>query len=144
MLCPRCKAENAPAAKFCGECGAPCDSSIGTPVSDTGSAQRADLSGERRHLTVLFCDLVGSTAIVAQLDPEEWRETVSEYHRVAADAITRFGGHVVKYLGDGVMALFGWPAAHDNDAVRAGLAIIDALVKLDEVPRHTKLAREWV
>src|SRR6202043_2983339 len=85
----------------------------------------------------------GSTAIAAQLDPEEWRETVSEYHRLAADAITRFGGHVVKYLGDGVMALFGWPAAHDNDAeraVRAGLAIIDALAKLDELPRHTRLA----
>jgi len=68
---------------------------------------------------VLFCDLVGSTAIAAQLDPEEWRETVGEYHRAAAAAITRFGGHVVKYLGDGVMALFGWPEAHDNDAERA-------------------------
>jgi class 3 adenylate cyclase len=143
MRCPRCKAENAPAAKFCGECGAPCDSSIGTPISETGSVQRADLSGERRHLTVLFCDLVGSTAIAAQLDPEEWRETVSEYHRRAADAITRFDGHVVKYLGDGVMALFGWPEAHDNDAeraARAGLAIIDALAELDELPRHAKLA----
>jgi class 3 adenylate cyclase len=142
MRCPRCNAENAPAAKFCGECGAPFGSSIGTPVSETGSVQRADLSGERRHLTVLFCDLVGSTVIAAQLDPEEWRETVSEYHRVAADAITLFGGHVVKYLGDGVMALFGWPAAHDNDAeraARAGLAIIDALAKLDEAPTHTKL-----
>jgi len=92
-----------------------------------------EVAGERRHLTVLFCDLVGSTAIAAQLDPEEWRETVSEYHRTAAEAITRFGGHVVKYLGDGVMALFGWPEAHDNDAeraARAGLAIIDAIAKL--------------
>jgi class 3 adenylate cyclase len=100
------------------------------------------VAGERRHLTVLFCDLVGSTAIAAQLDPEEWRETVGEYHRVAADAITRFSGHVVKYLGDGVMALFGWPEAHDNDAERAarvGLAIIDAISELDELPRHVKL-----
>jgi class 3 adenylate cyclase len=74
---------------------------------------------------------------------EEWRETVGEYHRVAADAITRFGGHVVKYLGDGVMALFGWPEAHDNDAeraARAGLAIIDSISKLNELPRHAKLA----
>jgi class 3 adenylate cyclase len=69
--------------------------------------QSPEVVGERRHLTVLFSDLVGSTAIAAQLDPEEWRETVSEYHRLAADPITRFGGHVVKYLGDGVMALFG-------------------------------------
>jgi class 3 adenylate cyclase/tetratricopeptide (TPR) repeat protein len=96
-------------------------------------APAREVAGERRHLTVLFCDLVGSTAIAAQLDPEEWRETVGEYHRAAADAITRFGGHVVKYLGDGVMALFGWPEAHDNDAeraARAGLAIIDGIAKL--------------
>jgi class 3 adenylate cyclase len=92
---------------------------------------------------VLFCDLVGSTAIAAQLDPEEWRETVGEYHRVAAEAITRFGGYVVKYLGDGVMALFGWPAAHDNDAeraARAGLAILDAISKLNEQLGHAKLS----
>ena len=89
---------------------------------------RGGLTGERRHLTVLFCDLVGSTAIAAQLDPEEWRETVGSYHRAAAEAITRFGGHVAKYLGDGVMAFFGYPEAHDNDAeraARAGLAILD-------------------
>src|ERR1700694_2675081 len=116
MRCPRCKAENASAGKFCGECGAP---SIGTPVSETGSVQRADLSGERRHLTVLFSDLVGSTAIAARLDPEEWRETVADYHRAATDAIERFSGYVAQYLGDGVMALFGWPEAHDNDAERA-------------------------
>jgi class 3 adenylate cyclase len=143
MRCPRCKAENAPAAKFCGECGAPFDSSIGTPVSDTGSVQRADLSGERRHLTVLFCDLVGSTAISAQLDSEEWRESVTGYLRAAAQAITRFDGHVAKYLGDGVMAFFGYPQAHDNDAeraARAGLAILDALARLNDKPGHAKLS----
>ena len=64
-------------------------------------------SGERRHLTVLFCDLVGSTEIAAQLDPEEWREMVAAYHRAAAQAIIRFGGYVAKYLGDGIMAYFG-------------------------------------
>ena len=100
-------------------------------------------TGERRHLTVLFCDLVGSTAIAAQLDPEEWRETVAGYHRAAAEAITRFGGHVAKYLGDGVMAFFGYPEAHDNDAeraARAGLAILDAIAKLNEQPGQPKLA----
>ena len=99
--------------------------------------------GERRHLTVLFCDLVGSTAIAARLDPEEWRETLAGFHRAAAEAITRFDGHVAKYLGDGVMAYFGWPAAHDNDAeraARAGLAILDAIAKLNEQPGHAKLA----
>jgi class 3 adenylate cyclase/tetratricopeptide (TPR) repeat protein len=92
---------------------------------------------------VLFCDLVGSTAIAAQLDPEHWRETVAGYHRAAAEAITRFDGYVVKYLGDGVMAVFGWPAAHDNDAeraVRAGLAILEAIAKLNEQPGLTQLS----
>ena len=101
------------------------------------------LTGERRHLTVLFCDLVGSTEIAAQLDPEEWRETVGDYHRAAAQAIKRFGGHVAQYLGDGVMAFFGYPEAHDNDAeraARAGLAILDAISKLNEHPTHPKLS----
>jgi class 3 adenylate cyclase/tetratricopeptide (TPR) repeat protein len=92
---------------------------------------------------VLFCDLVGSTAIAAQLDPEEWRETVGGYHRAAAEAINRFGGHVAKYLGDGVMAFFGYPEAHDNDAeraARAGLAIVDAITKLNEQPGRTQLS----
>jgi class 3 adenylate cyclase/predicted ATPase len=101
------------------------------------------VSGERRHLTVLFCDLVGSTEIAAQLDPEEWREVVAAYHRAAAEAITRFGGHVAKYLGDGVMAYFGWPEAHDNDgerAARAGLALVDAVLKLNHESTSPHLA----
>jgi len=92
---------------------------------------------------VLFCDLVGSTAIATQLDPEEWRETVAGYHRIATEAITRFDGHVAKYLGDGVMAYFGWPEAHDNDAERAargGLAILDAISDLNQQPAHAKLS----
>jgi hypothetical protein len=94
-------------------------------------------------LTVLFCDLVGSTQIAAQLDPEEWREIVADYHRAATQAIERFGGHVAQYLGDGVMAYFGWPEAHDNDAERAGragLAILDAISRLNEHPAHPKLS----
>ncbi|MBV8056495.1 MAG: AAA family ATPase [Deltaproteobacteria bacterium] len=99
--------------------------------------------GERRHLTVLFCDLVGSTEIAARLHPEEWRETVAAYHRAAAEAISRFGGHVAKYLGDGVMAFFGYPEAHDNDAeraARAGLETLDAISKLGDQPGRPKLA----
>jgi class 3 adenylate cyclase/tetratricopeptide (TPR) repeat protein len=77
---------------------------------------------------------VGSTEISSKLDPEEWREALAGYHRAAAEEITRFGGHVAKYLGDGVMALFGYPEAHENDAecaVRAALTILDAVGKLD-------------
>jgi class 3 adenylate cyclase len=100
-------------------------------------------AGERRHVTVLFCDLVGSTEIAARLDPEEWREVVGGYHRAAAESITRFGGHVAHYFGDGVMAYFGWPEAHDNNAERAalaGLAILDALSKLNELSARPKLS----
>jgi len=96
---------------------------------------RVSAQGERRYLTVLFCDLVGSTEIAARLDPEEWRETVAAYHSAAAEAVTRYGGHVAKYLGDGVMAFFGYPEAHDNDAeraARAGLEMLDAISKLNE------------
>ena len=98
---------------------------------------RDDIAGERRHLTVLFCDLVGSTEIASHLDPEQWREIVGEYHGAAAQAVERFGGRVAQYLGDGVMAYFGWPEAHDNDAeraARAGLAILDAISKPNEHP----------
>jgi len=80
--------------------------------------------------------------IAAQLDPEEWRETVSSYHRAAAEAITRFGGHVAKHLGDGVMAYFGYPEAQ-NDAERAasaGLAIVDVISKLNQHSARSQLS----
>ena len=109
--CAKCNSDNAPGAKFCADCGEPLDTPVGASVPDTQPVQTREVVGERRHLTVLFCDLVGSTAIAAQLDPEEWRETVAGYHRIATEAITRFDGHVAKYLGDGVMAYFGWPAS---------------------------------
>ena len=99
---------------------------------------------ERRHLTVMFCDLVGSTALSTQLDPEDLREIVGAYHRCCAEVIAKSGGFVAKYMGDGVLAYFGYPQAHEEDAeraVRAGLALIEAAAKLDSgagtVPRGT-------
>jgi hypothetical protein len=141
--CAKCGSKNPPTAKFCQECGVGLSAPVQAPVPETSPVQSREIAGERRHLTVLFCDLVGSTGIAAQLDPEEWRETVAGYHRAAAEAITRFGGHVAKYLGDGVMAFFGYPEAHDNDAeraARAGLAILDAIAKLNEQPGRPKLS----
>jgi class 3 adenylate cyclase/predicted ATPase len=140
--CPRCGSENPAGKKFCGDCGAALDSDSSVPVAAAATPPGTDAGGERRHLTVLFCDLVGSTEIVGRLDPEEWRESVTDYHRAAAQAIERYGGHVAQYLGDGVMAYFGYPEAHDNDAeraARAGLAILDAISKLNEHPAQTKL-----
>src|SRR5713226_438203 len=85
---------------------------------------------ERRQLTVMFCDLVGSTALSEQLDPEELREVVQQYQEVCAHVIGRYDGHIAQYLGAGVLVYFGYPAAHEDDAqraVRAGLAIVGAL-----------------
>ena len=88
---------------------------------------------ERRQLTVMFCDLVGSTAMSARLDPEDMREVVGSYHRLCADLIAKAGGFVAKYMGDGVLTYFGYPQAHEHDAeraVQAGLALAEAMPKL--------------
>src|SRR5271166_4352696 len=93
----------------------------------------ADTGAERRQLTVMFCDLVGSTPLATRYDPEDLREVVGAYHRCVADTVTRFAGFVAKYMGDGVLIYFGYPEAHEDDAeraVRAGLAVIDAVGKL--------------
>jgi class 3 adenylate cyclase/tetratricopeptide (TPR) repeat protein len=150
--CPKCGSENPLEARFCGDCGAALSQPAAAPHTTGGApapiifedGQPREISeGERRHLTVLFCDLVGSTEIASHLDPEQWREIVGEYHSAAAQAIERFGGRVAQYLGDGVMAYFGYPEAHDNDAERAargGLAILDALSKFNERSTYPKLA----
>ena len=99
-------------------------------VMATSSAQLpAPDAAERRQLTVMFCDLVGSTAMSARLDPEDMREVIGGYHRCCANCVEREGGFVAKYMGDGVLAYFGYPQAHEHDAeraVRAGLAIVEA------------------
>jgi class 3 adenylate cyclase len=95
--------------------------------------QRAGDTAERRQLTVLFVDLVGSTALSARLDLEDMREIVGAYHRSCAEQITNAGGFVAKYMGDGVLAYFGYPQAHEHDAERAvlaGLALVEAMPKL--------------
>jgi class 3 adenylate cyclase/predicted ATPase len=89
---------------------------------------------ERRQLTVMFCDLVGSTELSARLDPEDLREVIAAYHRAVAEIVARFDGFVAKYMGDGVLIYFGYPRAHEDDAeraVRAGLGLIDAVSHLD-------------
>jgi class 3 adenylate cyclase/predicted ATPase len=132
-VCAACGTRNEPEENFCGNCGA----SLGPTASHAaGFIGRAPVPssvapvGERRQLTVLFCDLVGSTPLSQQLDPEDWRDVVAQYHQAAAGAVARFGGHVAQYLGDGVLVYFGWPDAREDDperAVRAGLAILDAM-----------------
>jgi class 3 adenylate cyclase len=94
----------------------------------TGPA--APAGGERRHLTVMFCDVVDSTAMSGRLDAEEWRDLLASYHRTVGEAVSRMGGFVAQKLGDGAMVYFGYPQAHENDAeraVRAGLAVLAGL-----------------
>jgi class 3 adenylate cyclase len=95
---------------------------------------------ERRQLTVMFCDLVDSTKLSSQLDPEEYREVVRAYQKVCSEVITRFDGHIAQLLGDGLLMYFGYPHAHEDDAqraVRTGLGILDALGDL-----NTRLQQE--
>ena len=94
------------------------------------------LAGERRHVTVMFCDLVGSTSISAQLDAEDWRDLVGAYLDAASAAVMEMGGHVAKKLGDGLMALFGYPVAQENDAERAARAALSIQRSLSEINRE--------
>ncbi len=106
---------------------------ISTPAASAPAvtaAAPAPADAERRQLTVMFCDLVGSTALSTRFDPEDLRELIGDYHRVVSETVGRFDGFVAKYMGDGVLIYFGYPQAHEDDAeraVRAGLAVIEAV-----------------
>ncbi len=148
MRCVGCGSENRPERRFCGRCGEPlsaacascgfandpgdefcggCGRRLEPSAADTAHAS-ADPSGaaERRQLTVMFCDLVGSTALAGRLDPEELREHVRAYQAVSAEAIARFEGHIAQYLGDGLLVYFGYPAAHEDDAQRCSTGFCSA------------------
>jgi len=102
------------------------------PPISTRSLSQLD-SAERRPITVMFCDLVGSTQLASALDVEDWRNLVSAYLDEASKAVDRFGGHVLKRLGDGLMAAFGYPRAQENDAERAVLAALAVQQALGEL-----------
>ena len=98
-----------------------------------GIVRRPQDTAERRQVTVMFSDLVGSTALSARMDPEDLREVISAYQKCVAETVQRFGGFVAKYMGDGVLVYFGYPQAHEDDAeraVRAGLELIAAVSAL--------------
>src|SRR4051812_42654832 len=132
MRCKKCGTSSPQAKRFCADCGAslsiPALSGLGPPGIARLSNDR--VQRERRHLTVLFADLVNSTRLASERDPEEWRDIVTECLEAAGDAINGLGGYVARYMGDGVLAYFGWPTASEDDAeraIRAGLAIIEAM-----------------
>src|ERR1700749_1101703 len=106
---------------------------VGAENEPAASTVNTTAEAERRQLTVMFCDLVGSTPLSARFDPEDLREIVGAYHRCVAYTVGRFAGFVAKYMGDGVLVYFGYPEAHEDDAeraARAGLAVIDAVGRL--------------
>jgi class 3 adenylate cyclase/predicted ATPase len=144
--CPTCGTEHPPRAKYCAECGTaltpPAPHSIPSddrrPTTDDGRLRPASVGpaeGERRHLTVLFCDLVDSVPLSIRLDPEELAAVLRPYHETCGRVITGYGGHVARIVGDGLLVYFGYPQAHEDDAqraVRAGLGIVQAIARLNE------------
>jgi TOMM system kinase/cyclase fusion protein len=152
--CSQCGFENPSAFAFCGKCGSPLATQpVGKgkqakrkpkPAQQTAKRDKPNQAkphalkeprpgaaeAERRQLTVMFCDLVGSTALSAQLDPEELREVIRTYQETCTGVIQRYGGHIAQHLGDGLLVYFGYPSAHEDDArraVRTGLEIVEAL-----------------
>lgn len=138
MQCANCGAENAARVKFCSECGTPmgilcphCAHRNSRDAKECVGCGRSLLSAapkaERRHLTVLFADIAGSTTLAERLDPEDLRELYARYQLVCTQALQRYEGHLAQYLGDGVLAYFGYPAAHEDDAARGVRAALDIL-----------------
>jgi predicted ATPase/class 3 adenylate cyclase len=142
MSCPRCGFDSPGAFAFCGRCGAPTPTSEVTRAADDRHSSRA----ERRQLTVVFCDLVGSTALSTQLDPEELNDLTREYERVCAEVIERHEGRIARFVGDGILVYFGYPLSHEDDAqraVRSALDIVAAVSALGESlgkPLHVRVA----
>jgi class 3 adenylate cyclase len=135
--CPACDFENESAAKFCGGCGKPIGERA-IPEPETAPPLRPADSAERRQLTVMFCDLVGSTPLSARLDPEDLRAIIGAYHRCVREIVEGFGGFVARYMGDGVLVYFGYPQAHEHDAERAtrcGLALVDRVPQLAQAEK---------
>src|SRR6516165_5945312 len=150
LHCPQCGFDNPPGFHFCGKCAAAL--TVQTPVSpptrstpQPGSQAahppqvEAPLDSrspeaERRQLTVMFCDLVDSTKLSSQLDPEDYRNVVRAYQTACTEVIQRYEGHIAQYLGDGLLVYFGYPQAHEDDphrAVRTGLGILAAMGDLN-------------
>ena len=147
--CPGCKVQVPLFSKYCGDCGyrldppsKPAPAAPAERAAEPAAAWRpVAAEAERRHVTVMFCDLVGSTTLSQKLDPENLREVLKSYQQVCAESISRYGGFLAKYIGDGVLAYFGYPSAHDDDprrGVHAGLAIVRGIRELND-----RLSGEW-
>ena len=120
------------------------DASGKAPSADVATASSAPSASpedraERRQVTVMFSDLVGSTALSARMDPEDLREVISAYQKCVAETVRRFGGFVAKYMGDGVLIYFGYPQAHEDDAERAVRAGLELVAAVSDLKTHAPL-----
>jgi class 3 adenylate cyclase len=109
-----------------------------TSAAELVSSGKAD-TAERRQVTVMFSDLVGSTALSGRMDPEDLREVISAYQKCVAETVQRFGGFVAKYMGDGVLVYFGYPQAHEDDAERAVRAALELVAAVSGLKTHAVL-----
>lgn len=125
-VCSACGFANPPTFRFCGSCGASLESSA--------HSEQERSQAERRQLTVLFCDLVGSSLLASRLDPEELRDLILSYQTACTSIIQRYDGTVSRYVGDGILALFGYPRAHEDDAERAVLSGLDIIAAMKTLP----------
>ncbi|WP_455365748.1 adenylate/guanylate cyclase domain-containing protein [Kaarinaea lacus] len=141
-VCLHCKFENPPGFKFCGHCGKPLSAplkEVGTNRGKSPSTMPEPLAShpqaERRQLTVLFCDVVGSAGLSEHIDPEDLRDNMGKYRDTCQEVVARFQGHIAQYLGDGILVYFGYPKANEDDAVRAvqsGLELIHHIHALNQ------------
>jgi len=128
--CPNCGTINPPGAKFCGECATPLAAAAGLAAQAISREPASSPVAERRLVSVLFADLVGFTPFAEEHDAEDVRDTLTRYFDLASEVMTRYGGTVEKFIGDAVMAVWGTPVAHEDDAeraVRAALELVDAV-----------------
>jgi class 3 adenylate cyclase/tetratricopeptide (TPR) repeat protein len=152
IVCVACGAELQPTARFCDACGAPLEdrpagAKPSEKIPDAAAAEGSEAPtkareksaeaahAERRQLTVLFCDLAGSTELSQTLDPEDLRTVVRSYQDTASEVVSRYEGHIAQYLGDGILVYFGYPRAHEDDAqraVRVGLEFLNELSRLND------------
>ena len=144
--CPDCGAIVAASAKFCGNCGrSVAAGSVTVPVAaPPNPAVPGSEVSERRQLTVMFCDLVDSTGLSERLDPEDMRGVIRLYQETSTRVIAEFEGFIARFMGDGILAYFGWPRAHENSAERAihaGLGLVSAVARLAPIAGQTLRVR---
>ena len=148
--CSACGFLNEPEARFCGGCGRPLTAGVAAAappeqLSDAAPVEPNPVKeGQRRHVTLMFCDLVGSTALSNALDPEDYREVIRAYQNAATVTVERQGGFIARYMGDGVLVYFGYPRAHEDDAeraVRAALEAVAEVARLQPLPELRLQAR---